>query len=305
MTEFHLERSISINAPAGAVFSNVKEFRNWTIWSPWVLAEPHCSLDYAADGKSYSWSGDIIGSGEMEMLDTVENKEVHYRLTFLKPFKSTSYVSFFFDESNWETNTRWTMSGSLPFFLFWMKKTMVAAIEMDYDRGLRMLKDHVELGLVPSKLKFGGLETVEGFEYFGMSRECSLSEIGNLMPADMQKLGSIFHEAGIEVVGAPVCYYEKYKVSSGMIYFTVALPVAAGTPCPQGLRSGKQPTRKFYAIHHTGAYRHLANAWAAGIIHQRAKLFKQRRGVAAFEYYRNDPTDVSEEELEASVYFPV
>lgn len=304
MPKFELERSIAIKAPAALVFSNVKNFRNWVDWSPWILAEPKCKLDYAADGNSYSWDGDIIGSGEMEILNAVENREIHYRLSFLKPFKSTSSVSFFFDESNEETDTRWTMSGALPFFLFWMKKMMIAGISMDYDRGLRMLKDHVELGRIPSEMKFSGFDKVEGFEYLGLSRDCDFSEVSKLMGGDMEKLCSIMKESGVEGVGAPVSFYDKFNMTKGAISYTVAVPVEAGTPCPSGLVAGSLPTLKCYAIHHTGPYRHLGNPWAAGMMHQRAKLFAGNKGHIPFEVYLNDPCEVDEEGLQTSVYFP-
>ncbi|MDQ8179251.1 SRPBCC family protein [Pelagicoccus sp. SDUM812005] len=304
MPKFSLERTISIKAPAASVFSNVKDFRNWVAWSPWILAEPMCRLEYAEDGRSYSWSGDIIGAGKMEVLDVVENKEIHYRLSFLKPFKSVSSVSFYFDEGSGETNTRWTMSGSLPFFLFWMKRTMVAAISMDYDRGLRMLKDQVELGQVPSTLKFAGFETVEGFEYVGLSRDCKLSEISDRMGADMQQAASILSALGIEMEGPPVCFYERFDMSEGTTRYRIALPVAAGTPCPEGLEKGTLGEIKAYAIHHTGAYRHLGNAWAAGMMHQRSKVFAGSKESPPFEVYRNDPCAVGEEELLSTVYFP-
>lgn len=305
MPKFQLERSIAIKAPAASVFSNVVDFRNWAIWSPWILAEPQCSLSYAEDGKSYSWSGDVIGAGEMEVLNSVVNKEIHYRLTFLKPFKSTSSVSFYFDEGSGETNTRWTMSGALPFFLFWMKKSMVAGIGMDYDRGLRMLKDHVELGKIPSELKYAGLELVEAFDYIGLSRDCQLADISKVMPDDMQKLCSAVSESGIRVTGPAACFYNKFDMTSGSTRYTIGLPVKAGTACPKGFVSGSQPRLRCYAIHHAGPYRHLGNPWAAGMMHQRAGMFAQDKKCVPFEIYQNDPRDIAEEDVQTSVYFPI
>lgn len=305
MPSFQLERSIAILAPAASVFSNVKDFKNWPIWSPWILAEPRCKIVYADNGKSYSWDGDIIGSGEMELLDSVENKELRYRLTFLTPWKSTSSVSFRFEERDGITNTYWTMEGSLPFFLFWMKKTMLAAIGMDYDRGLRMLKDHIELGKVPSELRFGGLETVGGFDYAGVRTTCALSQIAERMPADLEKVSSELKGAGIEVSGPPVCFYDKFDIAEGSTTYTIGLPTKRKAKAPPGLVAGRLPSLKAYAIHHRGPYRHVGNSWAAGMMHTRAKLFAQSKKNVPFEVYENDPRRVSEEETRTSVYFPI
>ncbi len=132
MPKFSLSRSIEINASSENVYRVVRDFKRWTPWSPWILAEPDCALDFADDGKRYSWEGKIIGSGEMKILDDHANTRIDYELTFLKPWKSTSAVSFQFAESQGVTTTTWSMNGSLPFFLFWMKKMMSAMVGMDY-----------------------------------------------------------------------------------------------------------------------------------------------------------------------------
>ena len=305
MPKFHIERSRIIQAPAYSVFSNVYDFKRWPIWSPWILAEPNCRLDYASDGKSYSWEGDIIGSGEMELLEMKQHLELHYRLTFLKPWKSTSSVSFYFDERDGETNTKWTMSGSLPFFLFWMKKMMVASIGMDYDRGLAMLKDLVEKGSVPSQLSFPGLERVVGFDYLGVKTSCSIKDIGRRMCEDLEKLQSAMKDAGVEGKGVPVCFYNRFQLTTGTTDYTVAIPVEINSRKPEGLVAGSIPDLETYAIEHAGPYRHLGNAWAAGMMHGRAKLFSQSKSQVPFEIYIDDPRSVDESRLTTRVHFPV
>lgn len=303
MPKFQLERSIAIQASAASVFSIVRDFSNWPVWSPWILAEPRCKIVYADDEKGYGWDGDIVGSGEMELLDFVENEELRYRLTFFTPWKSTSLVSFRFEECKGSTDTYWTMDGSLPFFLFWMKKTMLAAIGMDFDRGLRMLKDRIELGRVPSELRFGGLETVGGSDYVGVRTTCSLSDISERMPADLEKVSSKLKGAGIAVAGPPVCFYDRFDIAKGVTTYTIGLPTKGKAPA--GLVARRLPSLKAYAIHHRGPYRHVGNPWAAGMMHSRAKLFARSKKNVPFEVYENDPKTVSEEEIRTAVYFPI
>ena len=40
----------------------------------------------------------------------------------------------------------WTMDSSLPFFLFWMKKSMEGFIGMDYDPGLKHAEGSLGVG---------------------------------------------------------------------------------------------------------------------------------------------------------------
>jgi len=136
MPVFSVEKSIHIEAPIDAVFGRVRDFKGWVDWSPWIIAEPNCSLDYEDDGKGYSWDGEIIGSGEMEIKNETAPKVIDYRLTFLKPWKSECTTHFKFAEKDGGTQVHWTMNGSLPWFMFWMKGMMTTFVGMDYDRGL-------------------------------------------------------------------------------------------------------------------------------------------------------------------------
>ena len=39
-SEFRIERSATIAAPAPAVFAQVNDFHNWQAWSPWAKLDP-------------------------------------------------------------------------------------------------------------------------------------------------------------------------------------------------------------------------------------------------------------------------
>jgi len=51
-----------------------------------------------------------------------------------------------------ETRVTWSMQSSLPFFLFFMRKSFENFVGMDYDRGLRMLKEQLESGKISSRI---------------------------------------------------------------------------------------------------------------------------------------------------------
>ena len=39
-SEFRIQRSATINAPAPAVFAQVNDFHSWQAWSPWAKLDP-------------------------------------------------------------------------------------------------------------------------------------------------------------------------------------------------------------------------------------------------------------------------
>ncbi|GHB91387.1 SRPBCC family protein [Cerasicoccus arenae] len=306
MPKIIVERSILINAPRGQVYATVRDFRQLPSWSPWLICEPDCQLTFAKDGRSYAWQGKVVGEGEISVVTESEGVAIDYNLSFLKPWKSTCTSRIVFANAGDMTKVTWTMYSSLPIFLFWMTKTMSAMIGMDYDRGLAMLKSVLETGDPGSKLDFIGQESFSGFDYVGIRTQCAIAEIGPYMEKDFATLMQKMGQGGGQPAGNAFAQYHKWDIVKGLVDYTLGFPVAqATTTLPDGLIAGKLPDSTVYSIRHTGAYRYLGNAWAAGMARQRAKIFASNKQIAPFETYQNDPRETAEAGLVTVAHFPV
>jgi len=165
-----------------------------------------------------------------------------------------------------------------------------------------MIKDLAETGAVPSKLEFMGKQKTGGFKYVGVRSSCSIPEIGPAMERSFAKLMAWMEASGATPTGAPFSITHRWDPAKGTADCTVAVPtdaVASGE-----ITSGEIPACTAYVVKHTGAYRHLGNAWAAGMMHGRAKRFAADKKVPMFEIYDNDPAVTAEGELVTRVHFP-
>ena len=306
MPKFSVSKTVRIEVPVEKVYAIVRDFRQWRPWSPWLIAEPTAEMQFSDDGRSYLWSGKIVGSGSMEILAESASESIGYRLTFLTPWKSVSDVSFTFaSPSSDSTEVTWTMDGSLPFFMFWMTKMMTTFIGMDYERGLKMLKDYAETGSVPSQLEFKPQSSVSGFRYIGIRSTASLANIGPKMQADFGRLFQHFETASAKPSGKGFAVYHSFNASKGETEYTCGFPVEQlVTDLLEGFVSAEIPACQTYAIAHTGPYRHLGNAWAAGMMRGRSKQFKQNKKIPPLEIYENDPSKTPENDLLTTVHFP-
>lgn len=305
MAAIHVKKSVQIAARPEAVFPKIRDFRQWGAWSPWLLAEPDCPVQFGPEGKTYRWDGKITGSGEMEVLAEEAGKAIDYRLTFLKPFKSEAKTAFRLEARGEGTELTWTMDSSLPWFLFWMSGMMTAMVGMDYERGLKMIKDLAETGAVPSRLAFPGVTTVPGFAYLGVRTHGRIDRIGEDMGRDFGKLQEAVKAGTIQAAGAPFSIYHRWDVGKGLVEYTVGAPVAGEGAAPAGFVSGRHPGGKVYAIEHTGAYEHLGNAWAAAMMRAQAKVFAQNGKVHPFEVYASDPEKTPANKAVTMIYMPV
>lgn len=306
MPKMHINKSIVIDAPVDKIYQSLINFNEWTSWSPWLIMDPDAKVTVAEDQQSYEWEGGRVGSGNMSILSHEENKWIDYTLNFLKPWKSTADVRFEFHSEGDSVRVHWLMNSSLPFFLFWMKKMMTAFVGMDYERGLRMLKERIEDGTVKSKLEFKGESDFPATKYVGVNTTCTISGMAEAMGADFTKLESFAGDLQDVLSGAALSIYHKFDIVKDQVNYTAALPVSS---VPSGLgsdfTSGEIPATKIHTVRHVGAYHHLGNAWTTLMNMQRSKEFKPKKGIHPFELYVNDPREVSDSELITDINFAV
>lgn len=304
MPKMNVNKGIFINAKPQEVYNKLNDFHHWTKWSPWLIIDDKAKVDVDADGKYYEWDGKLVGAGNMKVLEENENS-IEYDLNFLKPWKSHAHIGFKLTPKEEGTQVNWTMNSSIPFFMFWMKKSMTAFVGMDYERGLRMLKDYVEHGEVYSVLNVKGEEPLESMNYIGIKRTCTIDEMGKDMQDQFSKIGDFLKENNSTTNGRGFSIYHKWDMVSRKAEYTAAMTVdELPTNLSPGMVAGVTPQTTVHTIEHKGKYEHLGNAWNAQYSRQRSKAFKMSKKMDPIEVYINDPTKTDEKELLTAIHFP-
>jgi hypothetical protein len=97
-------------------------------------------------GAVYAWDGDKnVGSGRMEILDTVPSK-ILIKLDFFKPFEGHNTAEFTMLPQGDGTNLTWTMYGPANFMskLIQVFMNLDNMIGKDFEAGLANLKKLTE-----------------------------------------------------------------------------------------------------------------------------------------------------------------
>ncbi len=297
----NISRNITIEAPIEKVRSAINDFHTWPAWSPWLIAEPNAELNIDPDGKYYSWSGKIVGAGEMRITEERENGS-KMDLTFLKPWKSKAKVEFDLAEEGSATRVTWSMESSLPFFLFWMKKKMEAFIGSDYERGLNMLKEYIETGKVQSEITYEGIQSYPGLSYIGITRTLSMEEMKNTMGGDFEKLMKQLSGGN----GQWFTIYHKFDMVKDVVKYTACVGVdESAEALDADVEKGVLDPCAMYVVRHRGPYDHIGNAWSAAMMSMRAKKLKAKRKTAPIEFYRNSPQNTAPADLVSDICFIV
>ncbi len=223
-------------------------------------------------------------------------------LLFLKPYRSKAKVKFTMKPVGESTEVTWSMDSSLPIFLFWMKKKMVAFIGNDYERGLKLLKDYAETGEVHSKLDYMGIQHFDGVKYVGIERQTTFEGMQRSMGQDFEEL--MTSQKGGN--GTWFCMYHKFDIPNQRVHYTACVGVdSIPVEMPSHWIKGEVPACEMYTVRHQGPYDYVANAWSAASMQLRAKTFKARKGAAPMEFYRNSPQKTEPYDLVSDICFVV
>jgi hypothetical protein len=150
-SDFKVERSATLRAPAPAAYAQVNDFQNWQAWSPWEKVDPALKRSYegpkAGTGAVYAWQGNKdVGEGRMTITESRPGELVRIKLEFFKPFAAVNDTVFRFQPSGEATTVTWTMSGQNNF----VSKAMCLFVNMDrmvggmFEQGLAQMKTVVE-----------------------------------------------------------------------------------------------------------------------------------------------------------------
>lgn len=155
-SEYRVSRSLTMAAPAAAVFPHVNELKKWEPWSPWMKLDPNATSKYegpaAGQGAAMSWAGNNeVGEGKMTITESKPNELVRFHLEFYKPMAGVSDAEFTFKPEGNGTTVTWSMTGKNNF----IGKAMCLVMDMDqmiggqFEKGLASIKGVVETPAKP------------------------------------------------------------------------------------------------------------------------------------------------------------
>jgi uncharacterized protein YndB with AHSA1/START domain len=147
----HVQRSVSIKAPAETIFPLIHDFQQWRSWSPYENKDPAMKRTYGGaergKGAVYAWDGDKnVGSGRMEILEASAPQKIVIKLDFFTPFEGHNTAEFTMLPQGDGTHVTWVMSGCSNFMarLIQVFINLDKMIGKDFEAGLANLKTITE-----------------------------------------------------------------------------------------------------------------------------------------------------------------
>ena len=119
-TDFRVERSATIAAPAQALFEQVNDHHKFNQWNPFLKLDPNVKNTYsgpdAGVGAVCSWDGNKdVGAGSATITESKPGELVRERMDWKRPMEGIATVDFTFKPQGDKTVVTWAMYGKNGF----------------------------------------------------------------------------------------------------------------------------------------------------------------------------------------------
>lgn len=145
--EFHISRSIAIQAPPETIFPLINHLPSNAKWGPWEEEDPNMKRTLSGPesgvGAVYAWDGNNrVGKGQIEIVKSVPFSRVEMLMTAEKPFEAQNQVILTLDKQGGETIVTWEMAGRNNFITKAVGLVMScdAMVGQMFEKGLAKMK---------------------------------------------------------------------------------------------------------------------------------------------------------------------
>ena len=279
----------------GQIFPVVASYSNRTLWDPWLLtdstAEAKIEPKAGYVGSTYSWEGDMLGTGKMEVISVVENTHILSSLWFGE-VPDPAVVEWHFEAVKGGTKVTWSFSqdAAYPFGRLGMIFGKMF-LSQSFQSGLAKLKEVMESAPPRPSSALAEVEVgvQEAFSAMVVKTSGKMSDISTILSDSYTKVFAEVGKQGLQPAGPPFADYLEYDTEKGTVTIVAGTSVAEA-----GKKSGEvvpvvYNEMKVLKGKHTGPYEKLSESF------MKMEKYAADNGLEttgeAFEFYLTDPGD--------------
>jgi AraC family transcriptional regulator len=279
---------IEIALEPGQVFPGVASFSDRAEWDPWITMDSTATATIKSNpgyvGSTYSWTGEKVGSGKMEVISVKENAYIESSLWFGE-VAEPSLVEWRFTATDGGTQVVWSFAQDTKYPIGRLGMMFGKIfLKQSFDTGLANLKAYLEAS-PQVKSMLGSIAVETQSPLYAM-----VSEGGGTMETIGQQLGELFggiyaeiEKQQLQVAGPAFVHYLDYDEATGFSNYRAGFQVASQGKSSGKVKAASYPEMKMVQAMHTGPYEEFSSSY------EKLDEYIQENGLEvsgeAFEFY--------------------
>ncbi len=304
--KYYVGRSIVVDADKELIYDQFCDFNNWENWTPWGQSmDSTASYEIVGSpcevGAIQSWTGNIVGEGQLLITAVVPNEKMEYELAF-DGGKYKSDGSFIIEPQEDKFLLTWTDEGDLGYnpVARYMGLFMENMIGPDFEKGLSNLKSYVET--LPD---FPDIEVteIESVPAVSITDSATMEQMSSKMGELYSSLMGYIAAKRAEITGPPYCVYYSWD-PEGYTVMEAGVPVDKKLAGKMNIKGTMSPGGKAIKVLYVGPYEGLESIYLA--MDKYVKINNMEIAGGPWEVYLTDPsTEPDSSKWQTMVYFPV
>ncbi len=300
---------IEIALEPSQIFPLVASYSNRDVWDPWVAKDSTTVVTIESQpgyvGSTYTWEGEELGSGKMEVISVVENKHIESSLWF-GDVDSPSLVEWTFESVESGTHVVWSFTQETTYPIGRLGMIFGKMfLKQSFETGLISLKEFMEAN--PPSVGFLGPITIETQPVM-IAMVARGSGTMETIGQDLRRLyGMIMMEVEnqqLDMAGAPFVHYLDYDEATGFSNYLAGIPVAKTGKISGEVGPLSYDEMKVVQAMHTGPYEEFVISY--GQLDTYIKSNALDVTGEGFEFYLNDPvSEPDASKLQTIIAFPL
>lgn len=265
IAEVSAETEISLES--AAIFSGVASFAGREQWDPWVTQDSTTKVTIESKpgyvGSTYTWDGEKLGNGRMEVISVKENRYIESSLWF-GDVETPSLVQWTFEPVDGGTRVVWSFSQetTYPIGRLGMMFGKVF-LKQSYELGLANLKELMES--MPEKSSALGIISLESMP----AMLVLVADGAGTMETIGEQLGDLYgllyteaEKQQLDISAAPFVHYLDFDESTGFSNYLAGVVVNRMGSDAGRVKAVAYPETKAVQAIHTGSYETVSSSYA-------------------------------------------
>ena len=304
--DYQVERSTVVDTDPATAYTYVSDFKTWPEWSAWFKRDSTMKAEWGektvGEGADYKWVSANSGNGHQSITGAVENESLATQISFEGMGESDGYWKFEATEDG-KTKITWGFTGTFPLYIRFMGKHMDANVGPDFEEGLEGIKGKLEA--MPKEVAIEiNEEMVETIEYYGISSEVEMKNIGAFLGASYGEIMTYLGEDAMNMKSPPMAIYSTWDEETGTTNMTAAIAATSDLKGTDKIIKSSNQTGLTLMAAFYGPYEQTGAVH--GAIHERVATSEYEIIGAPWEVYVTDPmSEPDTSKWLTKVYYPV